>query len=84
MNGIWNGLTTDLERYYNGLTLYWNKYDCFRFEKSLFFVFIEPLHTLTSVRRIQCKRISDAELTIIFRKAQQAKGSSQSTQSLIQ
>ena len=29
LNGIWNGLTTDLERYYNGLTLYWNKYDCF-------------------------------------------------------
>ena len=25
LNGIWNGLTTDLERYYNGLTLYWNK-----------------------------------------------------------
>ena len=39
---------------------------------------------LTSVRRIQCKRISDAELTIIFRKAQQAEASTQSTQSLIQ
>ena len=25
LNGIWNGLTTDLERYYNGPTLYWNK-----------------------------------------------------------
>ena len=36
---------------------------------------------LTSVRRIQGKRISDAELTKIFRKAQQAKASSQSYQS---
>ena len=36
---------------------------------------------LTSVRRIHGKRISDAELTIIFRKAQQAKASSQSYQS---
>ena len=39
------------------------------------------LYILTSVRRIHGKRISDAELTIIFRKAQQAKASSQSYQS---
>ena len=30
------------------------------------------MYYLTSVRRIHGKRISDAELTIIFRKAQQA------------